>query len=137
MHLVSQHERARANGVAVGQYFGLAFLSPPLFWIVAVWGWRALFFTFGGIGVVYGLVWYLAYRDPEQSRSVNQAELDHIQVGGGLSPVEAPIVFVADDRQADGPAANTRRVDRPAAIDPGLLPDLVSDLPPPSGTWIG
>ena len=89
-----QHERARANGVyAVGQYFGLAFLSPLLFWIVAAWGWRALFFTFGGVGLVYGLVWYFAYRDPEQSRSVNQAELDHIRAGGGLCPPEAPIAF--------------------------------------------
>jgi ACS family D-galactonate transporter-like MFS transporter len=31
-----QHERARANSVyAVGQYFGLAFMSPLLFWIVS------------------------------------------------------------------------------------------------------
>jgi len=80
-----QTERARANSVyAVGQYAGLAFFSPLLFWIVGSFGWRALFVIFGAIGVVFALVWYTAYRDPLQSRSVNQAELDHIAAGGGL-----------------------------------------------------
>ena len=89
-----QQERARANGVySVGQYFGLAFLSPLLFWIVAVWGWRWLFILFGTIGMVYGVIWYLAYRDPEDSRKVNQAELDHIRAGGGLSHQGAAIAF--------------------------------------------
>jgi MFS transporter, ACS family, D-galactonate transporter len=89
-----QQERARANGVySVGQYFGLAFLSPLLFWIVAVWGWRWLFILFGTIGMAYGLIWYLAYRDPEESRKVNQAELDHIRAGGGLSHQGAAIAF--------------------------------------------
>lgn len=48
-----QQERARANSVyAVGQYFGLAFLSPLLFWVVATWGWRSLFVISGAIGIV-------------------------------------------------------------------------------------
>ena len=64
-----QHERARANGVySVGQYFGLAFLSPLLFWIVAVWGWRALFVIVGAIGIVFGVIWYLAYREPARQQ---------------------------------------------------------------------
>jgi ACS family D-galactonate transporter-like MFS transporter len=89
-----QQERARANGVySVGQYFGLAFLSPLLFWIVAVWGWRAMFLLFGAIGIAYGIVWYFAYRDPEHSKRVNQAELDHIRAGGGLSHEGAAIAF--------------------------------------------
>jgi ACS family D-galactonate transporter-like MFS transporter len=89
-----QQERARANSVyAVGQYFGLAFLSPLLFWIVAVWGWRWLFVISGVVGIAYGLFWYRAYREPEQSKSVNAAELDHIRAGGGLSHGGAAISF--------------------------------------------
>lgn len=89
-----QQERARANGVySVGQYFGLAFLSPLLFWIVAAWGWRSLFILFGAIGIAYGIMWYFLYRDPEESSSVNQAELDHIRAGGGLSHEGAKIAF--------------------------------------------
>lgn len=89
-----QQERARANGVySVGQYFGLAFLSPLLFWIAATWGWRSLFVLFGGIGIAYGLIWYLVYRDPEESPSVNEAELEHIRSGGGLSYQGARVEF--------------------------------------------
>ena len=81
-----QNERARANSVyAVGQYTGLAFFAPVLFWIISAWGWRALFYVFGGIGVVYSVIWYFLYRDPQHSKSVNQAELDHIEAGGGLA----------------------------------------------------
>ena len=81
-----QTERARANSVySVGQYVGLGFLIPVLTFIAATWGWRALFFTFGGVGVLFAMVWHLAYRDPQDSRSVNQAELDHIAAGGGLA----------------------------------------------------
>jgi ACS family D-galactonate transporter-like MFS transporter len=83
-----QHERARATGVySVGQYFGLAFLSPVLFWISASFGWRALFLIVGAIGVGFGALWYLVYRDPSQSKRINQAELDHIEAGGGFAGV--------------------------------------------------
>ena len=89
-----QAERARANSVyAVGQYFGLAFLSPLLFWVVAVWGWRWLFVISGAIGIVYGFYWYRVYREPEESRSVGAAELDHIRAGGGLGHAGASISF--------------------------------------------
>ena len=38
-----QNERASATGVySVGQYAGLAFFSPVLFWISGALGWRAL-----------------------------------------------------------------------------------------------
>jgi ACS family D-galactonate transporter-like MFS transporter len=81
-----QAERARANSVySVGQYVGLGLMIPVLTWIAVTWGWRALFFIFGGIGVVFALVWNFMYRDPDQSRTVNQAELDHIAAGGGLA----------------------------------------------------
>ena len=80
-----QGERARANGVfSLGQYFGLAFLSPPLYWVADTWGWRTLFFLTGGAGLLMTAIWFVLYRDPEHSRSVNGAELDHIRSGGGL-----------------------------------------------------
>src|SRR5579884_1572052 len=80
-----QHERARANSVyAVGQYFGLAFLSPLLFWIVARFGWRMLFFLTGSIGLLFSVAWLKSYVEPDESRGVNQAELDYIAAGGGL-----------------------------------------------------
>lgn len=89
-----QTERARANSVyAVGQYVGLAFFSPLLFWIVAAWGWRALFLIFGAAGIVYALVWHAIYREPRLSKSINAAELEHIAAGGGLEHQGEPIAF--------------------------------------------
>ena len=80
-----QAERARANGVySVGQYVGLGFMIPLLTYIVATFGWRALFFIFGGVGIVYALVWHTLYREPHESPRANQAELDYIAAGGGL-----------------------------------------------------
>jgi MFS transporter, ACS family, D-galactonate transporter len=89
-----QQERARATGVyCVGQYFGLAFLSPVLFWISAEYGWRALFFLAGGAGILFGLAWIALYRDPHASAGVNQAELDHIAAGGGLGDTSGSTPF--------------------------------------------
>jgi len=71
-----QHERARATGVySVGQYFGLAFLSPVLFWIAGAFGWRVLFVVVGLLGVGFGLVWLALYRDPE-GRPTTAVRLD-------------------------------------------------------------
>ena len=80
-----QAERASATGVySVGQYFGLAFLSPLLFWIAGAFGWRALLIIVGAAGILFGFVWYALYRDPHESRA-NKAELDYITAGGGFA----------------------------------------------------
>ena len=85
-----QGERARANSVyAVGQYVGLGLLIPVLGWIVTDWGWRSLFWITGGMGVAFAGVWFLFYREPQDSRA-NAAELAFIQAGGGLSTAKAP-----------------------------------------------
>lgn len=81
-----QHERARATGVySVGEYVGLAFLSPLLFWIIASLGWRSLFWGVGVLGIAFGLLWYLTYREPHESRLVNLAELHYIAEGGEIA----------------------------------------------------
>ena len=80
-----QHERAFATGVyTVGEYVGLAFLSPLLFWVLGAFGWRALFVAVGVAGILFGLVWWRSYREPHESKAVNQAELDYIAAGGGI-----------------------------------------------------
>lgn len=86
-----RNERARANGVySVGMYFGLAFLSPLLFWISVRFGWRALFLIVGSLGVLYGFVWYALYREPRQHARANEEELALIAAGGGTAGVTGP-----------------------------------------------
>lgn len=89
-----QHERARATGVySVGQYFGLAFLSPLLFWVVGAFGWRTLFIAAGVGGILFAFLWLRQYRDPHESPSANAAELAYIESGGGLSHQTARTPF--------------------------------------------
>lgn len=77
-------ERAFATGVyTVGEYIGLAFLSPLLFAALATFGWRSLFVGAGVVGLVFAIVWWRGYREPRESRA-NQAELDEIVARGAL-----------------------------------------------------
>ena len=58
-------EKERASAIATytsGQFLGLAFLAPVLFFIEAKTGWRGLFFITGLIGIVWGIAWYFLYR---------------------------------------------------------------------------
>jgi ACS family D-galactonate transporter-like MFS transporter len=83
-----QQERARATSIySVGLSAGLAFLTVPLFWIAQHYTWRGLFIVAGGIGVLFGVVWYAFYREPRESTLVNQGELDYIAAGGGFAKV--------------------------------------------------
>lgn len=81
-----QSERAFATAVyTVGEYVGLAFLSPLLFWLLVNHGWRSLFIACGAIGFAFMLLWIVKYRDPPEHKGVNAAELDLIAAGGGLA----------------------------------------------------
>jgi ACS family D-galactonate transporter-like MFS transporter len=89
-----QHERARANSVySVGMNFGLGFLSVPLFWITQQFGWRGLFLIVGAVGIAFSFVWWVLYRNPGESTTVNGAELDYIEAGGGGEYKGQPLDF--------------------------------------------
>ncbi|HMG92904.1 MAG TPA: MFS transporter [Chryseolinea sp.] len=84
------NERASAIALYVsGQFIGLAFLTPVLVAIQVAVGWRGLFIVTGLVGLVWGIIWYVFYRDPLQHAKVNQAELDHIEQGGGIFRAKA------------------------------------------------
>ncbi|GAB3977990.1 MFS transporter [Spirosoma terrae] len=79
------HERASAIALYVsGQFIGLAFLTPVLVNVQYYAGWKGLFIGTGLVGLIWGVVWYLFYRDPLDHPRVNDAELDYIEEGGGL-----------------------------------------------------
>jgi MFS family permease len=66
-----------------GQFIGLALLTPVLSWLQAVTSWHWVFVATGVVGVVWGGIWYLKYREPRDSRA-NDAEIALIKEGGGL-----------------------------------------------------
>ncbi|WP_396633398.1 MFS transporter [Maribacter sp. R86514] len=80
-------ENERASAIAIytsGQFIGLAFLFPVLTVIQDQLGWRGLFIISGIIGILWAIVWYVFYRDPEKHKSVSTEELAHIREGDGL-----------------------------------------------------
>jgi ACS family D-galactonate transporter-like MFS transporter len=83
-------ENERASAIAIytsGQFIGLAFLFPVLTVIQDQLGWRGLFIVSGIIGILWAIVWYVFYRDPDNHKSVSTEELEHIREGGGLVKV--------------------------------------------------
>lgn len=78
-------ERATATSIyTAGEFIGLAFLTPVLFWILENYGWREIFYVTGFVGIVASFVWFFFYRDPGPKSGANEAELDYIREGGGL-----------------------------------------------------
>jgi len=77
-------ERGFAQGIThAGSRLGGA-ITPPIvaLAIVPFFGWRAAFYAFGVLGVVWSAVWYFYYRDtPEEHSGVNQAECELIAGG--------------------------------------------------------
>lgn len=79
------HERASAIAVYTsGQYIGLALLTPVMTTIQYYSGWRGLFIITGLVGLIWGLVWYLFYRDLSKHKLVGGAELHYIEKGRGI-----------------------------------------------------
>ena len=78
-------ERATAVGLYTGtQYIGLAFLTPVLTWGIVTFGWRALFYGAGIIGIIIAIIWHAFYRNPKEHKAVTKDEYDYIAAGGGM-----------------------------------------------------
>ncbi len=78
-------ERARAQGIVWMASRAGGALSPLLVIPIQMrWGWRASFWVFGFIGVIWAVVWYTWYRDtPREKPGVSQEELEEIEGGRG------------------------------------------------------
>src|SRR5882672_7522345 len=88
-------ERGWAQGVTHAGSRLAAALTPPLVVaIMAAWGWRAPFFVFGTLGVLWAAAWFAYYRDtPAEHPGVNEAEKDLIQssLGGARSRTSSSV----------------------------------------------
>lgn len=76
-------ERGFAQGVThAGSRLGAALTPPIVVFIIAKYGWRAAFFAFGVLGLLWAITWFWYYRDtPEEHAGVNQAERELIGSG--------------------------------------------------------
>jgi ACS family glucarate transporter-like MFS transporter len=76
-------ERGKAiSFMLAGSKFGPVIGIPVATLIMIHWGWRAVFVSFGGLGILISIAYYLLLTNyPQESRFVNQAELEHIADG--------------------------------------------------------
>lgn len=80
---IPEQERGIANGWIFAGVGAGAGLSPPLItYLMLHYGWRASFWVCAVIGLIAGLVWYIAARDrPEEHAGVSDSELAIIKEG--------------------------------------------------------
>ena len=94
-----------------GQFVGLAFLTPVLAWLQHHYGWHMVFVSTGLLGIVWGVVWFMVYREPRQFKGANAAEIELIQQGGGVVDLEKRVT------EEDAP----RRARKTGFLPPGRL----------------
>ena len=81
---INQWFPAKEKGTATGIFlaavkFGPVIVPPLCVAIVAMWGWREIFYIFAVPGILLSIAWYfLVANQPAQSRFVNAGELAHI-----------------------------------------------------------
>jgi ACS family glucarate transporter-like MFS transporter len=90
---IPSQERGFANGwIFAGVGAGAGSAPALVTYIMVHYGWRSSFWFSAVIGLLVGIVWYLAARDtPEQHASVSAAELAHIQSGRTTRKTESAV----------------------------------------------
>ena len=79
-------ERARALGLGLAAVPFASVIGAPLISSLIIYlGWRWMFIILGMLGILWGLIWYIIFRDkPKQSAHVSKSELEFIEKGLGL-----------------------------------------------------
>ena len=75
-----------------------------------------VFVSTGLLGIVWGVVWFMVYREPRQFKGANAAEIELIQQGGGVVDLEKRVTEEDAPRRARKTASCPRgafRLGRP------------------------
>lgn len=93
-------ERGTASAIFnSAQYFAAVLFTPLMAWIVHSFSWHHVFTVMGLFGIALALIWGKIIYSPKDHPMINQAELTHIEEGGGL---------VDMDNRKTAPAASTK-----------------------------
>ncbi|MBA2681560.1 MAG: MFS transporter [Ktedonobacteraceae bacterium] len=63
---------------------------PFVAFIVSLYGWRGAFWATGVLSVLYGILFWIMYRDPSQSKRLSSEERTYIEEGGAQTDSVAP-----------------------------------------------
>jgi MFS transporter, ACS family, D-galactonate transporter len=85
----------RERGLATSLFDAAAKFSnvigvPIVALSVTQWGWRGGFVLTGILSVLFAIAYWIFYRDPDESKAANEAELDYIREGGAQEAGEPP-----------------------------------------------
>ncbi len=74
-------ERGIVNGINFsGGRLGAAFALPFVAWLIEILGWRFTFVVLGLVGILWGVVWFIWFRDnPEDHKGMSIAEVKFIR----------------------------------------------------------
>lgn len=76
------------SGAPLGNVFGLAVSG----WIAATFGWQAIFYIFGIVGLLWAVIWIpTAWNEPRQHPRITQAEIDLLEEGRKYASPAGPI----------------------------------------------
>jgi ACS family glucarate transporter-like MFS transporter len=78
-------ERGTASAIFnSSQYACLVLFAPLMGWLAHRFGWQSVFWCMGALGLVLTPLWFKLMHSPSEHPRVTQAELQHIEHGGGL-----------------------------------------------------
>jgi ACS family D-galactonate transporter-like MFS transporter len=76
----ADHERGFASAMTVaGVPLGVFIGSPFIGWLLADFGWKAVFVGTGAVALLWALGWIAYYRQPEDHRGANEAERTYLR----------------------------------------------------------
>ncbi|GGA76077.1 D-galactonate transporter [Edaphobacter acidisoli] len=82
-------ERGTASAIFnSSQYFALVLFGPIMGWIVHISGWKQCFWFLGALGFVLVYLWSKVIHGVKDHPRINQAEIDFIEQGGGLTNID-------------------------------------------------
>lgn len=73
------------------QYFATVLFAPIMGYITYTFGWQYVFYFMGALGILIAFGWLKAFHNPKDHPRVNQAELDYIEQGGGLTSMDQQV----------------------------------------------
>jgi MFS family permease len=86
-----RRERALACSIFnSGSTAGSALSIPLVTWLIVMTGWRGAFIVTGLLGIVWVLLWWFVYRDPERYRAVAPEQVDAL-----LAERSAPVTVTS------------------------------------------
>ena len=83
-------ERGRASAIFnASQYFSLTIFAPILGWLTHVSGWKMCFWSMGGLGAIFFLIWFKTIYGVRDHPWISPAEIEYIEKGGGLTNTDS------------------------------------------------